>query len=182
LKEYFSDRLESRYFGPIKTLKKHDRFAGEGFSIVAILCGLVEFLESTVQGKNYRYLSQQERRTGVRVGEFEYSDSADMFKHFLCTRAPFAMVCDEDIALEFYKSIRCGLLHEAQTKNGWRIRAKSLDGTFLDLRGKVVFRDDFHEAILAFTRQYGDELIRRGELQAAFVRKIDYLAEEGGRA
>src|SRR2546428_1706547 len=73
--DFFLCRLESRYFRPIEILKKQDRFAGEGFSVMTLLCSLVEFLESTWQGKNFRFISRKERKNGVEPGKFEYSDS-----------------------------------------------------------------------------------------------------------
>lgn len=52
--EFLMGRLELRYLKPIRILQEHGTLEGEGFSILAILCTLVEFLESTFQGKNYR--------------------------------------------------------------------------------------------------------------------------------
>ncbi len=179
--DFFLCRLESRYFRPIEILKTQDRFVGEGFSIMTLLCSLVEFLESTWQGKNFRYISRKERKNGVRPGKFEYSDSSDIFVTFLCERAPFSEQFNVTLAREFYRSVRCGLLHEAQTKNGWKIRAKSIDGTLMDVRRKAVFRDDFRKGIDAFVREYGRGLVRERDRQAAFVRKFDYLAAEAAK-
>src|ERR1700674_6080947 len=52
--EYFHARLLLRYLEPIKVLQENGTFQGEGFSIVAIQCTLIEYLESTVQGRSYR--------------------------------------------------------------------------------------------------------------------------------
>lgn len=180
-RSYFRHRLESRYFRPIRLLKKHDAFKGEGFSIMTILCSLIEFLESTLQGENYRYISPNERRKGAKPGEFEYSDSLQMFVNFLCKRMPFAEKFDDDLAVEFYRSIRCGLLHEAQTKNGWRVLAKSMRGVLVDRPKRIVFRDDFHNAIGVFVQDYSQDLPNNAGLQAAFIRKFDYLACESLR-
>jgi hypothetical protein len=54
--DYFHTRLHLRYLDPIKVLQDNGTFQGEGFSIAAIQCSIVEFLESTVQGKSYRFL------------------------------------------------------------------------------------------------------------------------------
>jgi len=45
-REYFRERLKLRYLDPIEILLACDARTGEGFSIVAILCTLIEFLES----------------------------------------------------------------------------------------------------------------------------------------
>jgi len=52
---FLHKRLSLRYLEPIKVLRDSGTFQGEGFSIVAIQCTLIEFLESTVQGLSYRY-------------------------------------------------------------------------------------------------------------------------------
>src|SRR5436309_15778844 len=54
--DFFRTRLDLRYLIPIKILQDNGTFSGEGFSIAAIQCSLIEFLESTVQGINYRYV------------------------------------------------------------------------------------------------------------------------------
>jgi hypothetical protein len=51
---YFYARLSLHYLEPIRVLQENGTFRGEGFSIVAIQCSLIEFLESTVQGISYR--------------------------------------------------------------------------------------------------------------------------------
>ena len=53
--EYFQERLNLRYLHPVKVLQENGTFTGDGFSIMAILCTLIEFLESTVQGLKYKY-------------------------------------------------------------------------------------------------------------------------------
>ena len=68
--KYYLPRLELRYLHPIKLLQENGTFQGEGFSIMAILCSLVEFLESTYQGKLYKYLPR-----GQVAGANEYSSS-----------------------------------------------------------------------------------------------------------
>ncbi len=55
INEYFMKRLELRFLHPIKILKENGTFVGEGFSIMVILCSLIEFLESTYQGNIYKY-------------------------------------------------------------------------------------------------------------------------------
>lgn len=170
--EYFQERLNLRYLHPVKVLQENGTFTGEGFAIMAILCTLIEFLESTVQGVKYKYLHSKND-----LGNYEYSNSQDIFVNFLCKRTPFNKDFSEKSAREFYGSIRCGLLHEAQTKNGWKIRAKSSNGRVVDAKEKIVYRDNFEKAVQEFIDDYAARLVRDKELQAAFVRKFDSLSE-----
>ena len=171
--EYFKERLNLRYLNPIKILQENGKLIGEGFSIMAIICTLVEFLETTIKGLKYKYV-----RNKNELNQYEYCFSSDIFVDFLSKRIPFSNHFDKDLALEFYKNIRCGLLHEAQTKGRWTIRAKSLTGSLIDKNNKIVFRDDFQMALDEFTDDYYKNLLTDSELQKAFIRKFDFICEE----
>jgi hypothetical protein len=171
---YFDARLSSRYLGPIEILQENGTFQGDGFSIAAIQCSIVEFLESTVQGKSYRFV----RKGDPPLRQHEYSSSKDVFMSFLLNRTPFKNdFKDEDTARDFYEGVRCGLLHEARTKNGWRIWAKHGGSRTIDARQKIVYRDNFQMGLQTFVKWYKGELPLNGALQEAFTRKFDSLCE-----
>jgi len=171
--EYFKERLNLRYFNPIKVLQENGTFVGEGFSIISILCTLIEFLESSVRGLKYRFVKNKKD-----LKKFEYNRSSEIFIDFLSTRTPFSEQFDQDLAFEFYKNIRCGLLHEAHTKGGWTIWAKSPDGTIVNKDKKIVYRDDFEKAFNVYIDDYGKRLLKDTELQEAFIRKFNFICEE----
>ncbi len=170
LNDYFLKRLNLHYLNPIEVLQKHGTFSGEGFSILAILCTLIEFLESTVEGLKYRFL-----KSGEKLDKFEYSKSSELFIDFLCNREPFNKEFNSTLAMEFYINIRCGLLHEAQTKNRWRVRAKNKEGKMIEKDQKIVYRDNFMDAIKLFIKLYSVELKSNKKFQEAFIRKFDSL-------
>lgn len=172
VQEYFQTRLDLRYLNPIRILQEHGTFQGEGFSILALQCTLIEFLESTVQGVNYRYLRPREQ-----LGPYEYNSSSDLFASFLRTRHPFAQEFDEALAREFYREIRCGLLHEARTKGGWRVWAEAAGGMVVDGARRIVYRNNFQKALDQFIRWYHNALPLDAVLQDAFIRKFDNLCE-----
>lgn len=168
--DYFRSRLALRYLDPIKVLQDHGTYQGEGFSIVAIQCSLIEFLESARQGLRYRYL-----RNGENLGPNEYSSSKNIFISFLCNRQPFSSSFDEASATDFYAGVRCGLLHEAQTKHGWKIKAKGPKGIVANVKERIVYRDNFQEALLSYVEFYKHALLQDTALQTAFVRTFDNL-------
>jgi hypothetical protein len=172
--DYFHGRLLSRYLDPIKVLQQNGTFQGEGFSIAAIQCSLIEFLESTVQGKSYRLPV----KGAPPLGPFEYDGSREMFESFLLKRAPFSSEFNDATAHDFYAGVRCGLLHEARTKNGWVIWAKH-GGRIIEITGdqKVVYRDDFQKALLEFIAWFKTALTSDQVVQGAFIRKFDSLCE-----
>jgi hypothetical protein len=97
--DFYVTRLSLRYLHPIEVLQQNGTCQGEGFSIVAIQCSLIEFLESTEQGKNYRYV-----RRGDSLGPNEYKSSQDMFIAFLTCRAPFSGTFNDATAKDFYST------------------------------------------------------------------------------
>lgn len=173
--DYFWARINLRYLEPISLIQNHDTKQGEGFSIVAIHCTLVEFLEATMQGKNYRYL-----RKGAQPSDVEYSKSGPVFVNFLSKRQPFANAFDEPLAQDFYEHVRCGLLHEARTTNGWLIRADDQTDAIVqakDPKRKILIRNNFHKALLDFIEWYKGELATEPDVQKAFLRKFDSLCD-----
>lgn len=168
--DFFYTRLELRYLTPIKILQDHGTFQGEGFSIVAIQCSLIEFLESTLQGLTYRY-----ERDPAKLGPHEYSSSSRMFVGFLTTRQPFTAEFSQALAEDFYAGVRCGLLHEARTKGRWRIHARHPAGRIVEPAQKLLFRDGFQDALLRFVEDFGNQLEHDAGFQQAFIRKFDDL-------
>jgi len=67
------------------------------------------------------------------------------------------------------------VLHEARTKNGWTILAKSKTGQIIDATLKIVYRDNFQSGLSRFVKWYKGELPSRRDLQEAFLRKFNSL-------
>lgn len=162
-------RLDDRYLQPIKTIQSNGSFIGEGFAILTLQCSLIEFLAALRLGLNYR--------TGAQFGEKnEYGQSGKLYAEFLAGQPPFSdCVPNLASAYEFYRDVRCGLVHEAQTKNGWKVWAYTSTNQAIDFGRKIVNRDLLGDAIETYLAQYEAELIASVELQNAFVRKLDYI-------
>jgi hypothetical protein len=171
--DYFYTRLSLTYLNPIRLLQDEGTFQGEGFSIVAIQCSLIEFLESTLQGKSYHF----SRRGSPPLGPHEYSSSSGIFVCFLLNRTPFNNDFTEAIARDFYEGVRCGLLHEARTKNGWTIWVTIPSGETIDGSRKIIYRNNFQAGLLSFVEWYKGALMSNIDLQEAFVRKFDSLCD-----
>lgn len=168
--EFFMPRLNLRYLEPIKILQKNDTYQGVGFSILAIQCTLIEFLESTARGMNYRFLVK-----GQPLNQYEYSSSRGIFVDFLSKRQPFSKTFDAASAHDFYENVRCGLLHEARTKGGWIIKAELQNDVVADVQNRIVYRNNFQKALLSYIEDYGVTIETNKALQEAFVRKFDNL-------
>lgn len=164
--EFFFQRLDSRYLKPIRVLQEKGSWEGEGFSIVSIQCALLEFLAACRGGLIYRHKNP--------APPHEYNTSGDLFATFLSTTAPFNALFKREDALEFYRQIRCALLHEARTKGGWIIHSSGRIG--VDCTRKIVYRNTFQTLITDYIDGYGRDLLSDTDLQAAFVRKFNDLA------
>ena len=159
-------RLRSRYLKPIAMIRDKGEWEGEGFTIASIQCALIEFLAAMRAGKNYRHKNPQ--------GPYEYSGSRDLFVKFLFETAPFSKLFSENDAGEYYSNVRCALLHEARTKDGWIIWVSG--SVPVDCQKKIVYRDSFQSLIESYITAYGLDLTRDVSLQEAFVRKFNHLA------
>ena len=94
---------------------------------------------------------------------------------FLTKRTPFNAEFDAPLARDFYKNVRCGLLHEARTKGGWTIQGKSHAAKLVSRADSIVYRDDFQDGLLTFFKWYEGSLLTQTQLQDAFTRKFDSL-------
>ena len=132
--DYFETRVTLHYLYPIKVLQGTGTLKENGFAIVSILCCLIEFLESTAQGTNYRYL-----RLGETLHAHEYVTSQHLFVEFLQIREPFSATFDATSAQDLYVGVRCSLLHEAQTTHGWRIWQEGPNGIIADVANRILY-------------------------------------------
>lgn len=92
------ERFEERYLRPISGDPKYKN----GFTMMAVSCLMIECLESFRQG-----WPNTKRKSEAAFRSF--------FSHWKAF-AEFSSVSGE-----FYEHVRCGLLHQAETRGGWRI-------------------------------------------------------------
>lgn len=172
--DFLYTRLYTRYFRPVELIDSPNYLEGEGFAIMAIYCSLIEFLEALFEGKKYEYKNPDKE-------QHEYNGQDKYFINFLLTKKPFKPFFTQQVAEDFYSSVRCGLLHEAQTNNGWKILVKQ-NGKFIDFievvyQEKVIYRDNFGLAIKEYLKDYKSQLLKNKDRQDAFVRKFNALCD-----
>lgn len=172
---YFEIRIRTRYLDPAEIIQNHpsSKVTGEGFTITAIICTLIEAFESFLQGKNYKYLKK-----GQKLKKYEYNRSSEVFTDFLAKREPFKQhFRKKSLAQEFYKNVRCSLLHEACTKNGWKIRIDTKE--LLEKNGQTytLNRVLLLRLIKEYIPTYKKLLLADSNLKKAFVRKMNYLCD-----
>ncbi len=99
-------RFRERYLDPISD----SRAPRHGFTMMAVACLMIEALESFRRG--WPDTSQR--------GQGEHA-----FCSFFDAHAAFAALRGH--ARDFWKGVRCGILHQAETALGWRLRRDTKD-------------------------------------------------------
>ena len=120
----FQDRLDNYFFKPILRLISIGKGQGEGFAIVTPLCAMIEMLKYFKEG----WISSAEIYKG-KIGKKFLAKIKDkeVFEAFMTEeeifKSSFFPYCkNKDKDKSFYIKIRCGLIHEAQTRGKWVIR------------------------------------------------------------
>jgi hypothetical protein len=127
-------RLNDRYIVPLESISKSNK---SGFLIMAAVCLLIETLQQFHNG-------QDETR-----GKHE-----EAFEKFFENDKEFFPNCAEHYIL-FYRKIRCGILHQAESKGGFRILRR---GLLFDAEAKTINADTFLEAVKCSLKKYVDSL------------------------
>ena len=138
---FIQERFTERYITPLRGCNKHGCECNtHGFSIMAVSCLMIETLESFWQGwpdadgkskKAFKCFFKRCLDRGSRLGEFN------------------------EIATEFYTDVRCGILHQAETKGGWRIRR---DGDLYNKTEKTINATKFLNELESALKIYCEEL------------------------
>lgn len=164
--DIFEERLNERYIRPAEIIQRHSHIVGEGFSIVTILCALIETLETFYVGQCYKH--DQPRN------DYEYGNgrSESIYLSFLTKREPFCGVFNETLARDFYKNVRCALLHEAMTRNRWVIRISSRGLVERVGTTKILNRTIFLGDIKSYIESYRAIVLKSEERKHAFINKM----------
>ena len=110
ISELVQRRFEERYLNPVLGSR-----APHGFAILAVCCLMVEALESFRQG--WTSTKGKGRSEAAFCGFFQAHDE---FRDL------------RPVAYEFYRAVRCGILHQAETTHGWRVHRE---------RGRLIIQD-----------------------------------------
>ena len=189
-------RIMSRFIDPLDRIIATDQKDGEGFAIMSILCLLLEHLACWRAGLIYVLGKNDEQ-----LYPYEYNNSSGIFKNFLSQEEPFKFFfTSKTKAYNFYKNVRCGLLHEARTKEEWIIRYDSNRREMLwndaERQSIVINRHSFYAGLINWVKETflpslemilskddngeQDEAIKKKVMiaRANFIRKMDDLCDE----
>ncbi|MCI0628650.1 MAG: hypothetical protein L0387_44545 [Acidobacteria bacterium] len=137
LAAFFRQRMQERYVHPVERLDSSEK---NGFAIMAISCLLIESLETFRQGWD-----STEKNGRSPLAFCYFFDREQRFEDF------------KGLSPQFYKHVRCGILHQGETTGGWTIRR---DGTLFDRDKRRINATEFHRQLTEVIREYADLLLR----------------------
>jgi len=187
--DFFERRINTRYINPILAIQQMGSNEGEGFAIVNLQCSLIETIESFYQGWIYDinkklkgYYFREVKGKPLSREQGRLLSNQDIFVSFFNEREPFIGKID---GIDFYQSVRCGLLHETQTKNGWRILGKHSDTEIFFMEEdncKIIYRTNLQFAIQKVIDRYKKAIVginaqNKTELRENFIAKFDRICE-----
>ncbi len=168
-----SERVKTRFINPIDIIIRNDSKKGEGFTVVSILCILLEFFSALHQGKIYKKADEN-----YSLLPFEYTSSGSLFKDFLTTQRPFKEVFTNSLAGNFFSDVRCGLLHEARTKQAWRIKEKHPDKIYESIgQDHILYRTNFFNTLKGWFQDYKIQVRSDNTLKNNLLRKMDDILD-----
>lgn len=127
---FIHKRFKERYITPLRG----DRSEKHGFCTMAICCLMIETLESFRHG-----WGDTRGKSKKAFDEF--------FKWCKENKLELGVFDPKD----FYKGVRCGILHQGETTNGWRIRRK---GPLYDPSAKIINATAFHNELENALKRY----------------------------
>lgn len=179
---YFETRINTRYILPIDAIINIKSYSGEGFSIVNLQCSLIETIECFIDGWMF------EHPIFINPDGVISNGNKKIFKSFFEKREPFINYIPKISGERFYLDVRCGLLHETQTRNNWKI-TKGIDGGDsykFDGEFKIIYRDNFQKDIVALLKKYKGAIIDGVEfdgisackLRENFIAKMNHICKK----
>src|SRR5690606_33642436 len=172
--EFFEKRIETRYLKPIEAILTMEvKGEGEGFAVVNLQCSLIETMECFINGwifnavtdKKNKKLSNRWYHNNelVRISKNKHLKNLNIFESFFEKRIPFKELFIENNLKgnDFFWNVRCGLLHETQTKNGWEIRS-DISSEAKSFVGKTIYREHLHSDIRKVIKKYKSAIVDGG--------------------
>ena len=138
--DFLLERFTERYITPLRGNSKRKH----GFTTMAISCLMIETLESFWLG--------EEDTKGQSKQMF-----ISFFKH--TQKQGGVLGRFSGCSTDFYYNVRCGILHQAETTEGWKIIRK---GNLLNIKEKTINATAFHDEVEESLKLYCKELKAAG--------------------
>lgn len=145
LAHFVCERFDERYFNPIE-----NSTSTHGFASLAVACLVIETLESFYEGR-----------------EDTRSVSSQMFSDFFRRDTPLKALGAG--GGWFYTDIRCGILHQAEARGGWRVIRT---GPLLDTATRAINATKVLRQLQIAVRAYAEAIRTDDALWVLFKKKM----------
>lgn len=137
--DFLYERHFRRYLKPF-TYESNDYKTNykNGFAMMASYCLLIETIEGFYRG-------------------WSKSRNELAFLKFFTRDKRFSEFSVDDIPTQFYKNVRCGILHQGETTGGWLISRKDKD-PLLSKANRAINANKFGEKLIESLDDYKSEL------------------------
>jgi hypothetical protein len=180
LANFIYDRFYGRYLKPFDyPNENYIKNYKSGFALMASCCLLIETYVSFTE-KEFRSTKDKSGKT---------------FGHFFTTENRFSNLAtggrkadgtiankkDGGIPNDFYQNVRCGILHNAETQNGWTITREN-NVIYFDSKTKVINATKFANRLKAVLTNYKKILLKsdfdKDDIWNNFKNRLDDLIKK----
>lgn len=162
ISKFVYDRFYRRYLMPFE---KVNPSYNSGFAQMAVCCLMIEAMESFRFGWNDT-MEDAKKPDGARI------IGGEIFEGFFTKYEEFKGF--RGYGKEFYKSIRCSILHQAEAQNGWRI-VRDEKCPLLDEKKRMIHSTRFRYRMKQCLRKYCKELEEDDGVWDFFKLKMAYI-------
>lgn len=174
LSQFIYDRLYGRYIRPFDSkdspyVDKHKN----GFTIMANCCLLIETYASFREGAFRDTKGKSERCFGwffLKEKRFvDFSKGGLTINDYISKKG---RLNNKGVPFDFYRNVRCGILHNAETRNGWKIlRRDSLYDEKTKTINAVKFMNRLNKTLIDYKKELDDSDINT-EIWDSFINRI----------
>ena len=161
IQEFVKQRLTERYITPFqKGYETNDEKPQYGFLIMASMCLLIETIQAFKEGKD----------------KYKLRECGGAFKRFLMQ--PEIFNCSQNLAKDFYKNVRCGILHQGEIGNYWKITSSAKEDP-ITKEGKIktISASKFLKTMKRTLDEYVESLEKDEGLFDNCMKKIGFIVQ-----
>ncbi|MBK5212742.1 MAG: hypothetical protein JJE55_03655 [Flavobacteriaceae bacterium] len=182
LADFFFDRFYTRYLKPFDY--KHKNYITSyknGFAIMASCCLLIETFISYTNNEFKNNRQKSERSFGYffltnkeficfSEGGLELNKYEKQLTKYLNNRG---------IPKDFYSNVRCGILHNGETKNNWKIIR---EGDLFDKKNKTINASEFLKNLVIVIERFRNSLLKadfdNDEIWKTYKSRLIFMIEK----
>ena len=176
---FFEERIKTRYINPIKSILEVGDDLGEGFAVVNLQCSLIETIESFINGWKFSITPYGWYKINGDKDQL-IKKNQNIFESFFDKRKPFIDYKNKINGEKFYQNVRCGLLHETQTKNNWKIRCDTAESGLAyqeidngNIVEKIIYRENFQRDLEGIIENYKNAISKGEDLKGVKIENFN---------